>query len=165
MYLLILANICLLHTNNKFTSHYVSINSPVCTRRNSGWRNLHPTMYLLILSKASIALQISLFTSHYVSINSISRCCKFSLSSNLHPTMYLLILRWKLFLMKMQKYLHPTMYLLILVIIPSSVNIIKFTSHYVSINSHGLINPSQAYQHLHPTMYLLIQSSRHNLHY
>ena len=96
------------------------------------------------------------FTSHYVSINSEYGIPLQQQRRNLHPTMYLLILRWKLFLMKMQKYLHPTMYLLILVIIPSSVNIIKFTSHYVSINSQSYIINRTIRINLHPTMYLLI---------
>ena len=58
------------------------------------------------------------------------------LCSHLHPTMYLLILSDVDFYDSNGAYLHPTMYLLI----PSSVLLmysltVKFTSHYVSINS------------------------------
>ena len=77
----------------RFTSHYVSINSNPITELNIYVYNLHPTMYLLILMlhmKHSVILQ------------------------NLHPTMYLLILIAAIILLMALLHLHPTMYLLIL---------------------------------------------------
>ncbi len=98
---------------------------------------------------------------------------------NLHPTMYLLIRgRMKHLILEIIN-LHPTMYLLILILEIGVLQVvIKFTSHYVSINSaaysllplKGLwftshyvsINSTDeargrhASDNLHPTMYLLI---------
>ena len=78
-----------------FTSHYVSINSHICTFLYMPHKNLHPTMYLLIPFTRFSELKSVLylhptmyllirnvcnnkaytvqFTSHYVSINSIFR--------------------------------------------------------------------------------------------
>ena len=53
----------------------------------------------------------------------------------LHPTMYLLILPVTSCVFSSFLHLHPTMYLLILEV-PLNLDIrLKFTSHYVSINS------------------------------
>ena len=54
----------------------------------------------------------------------------------LHPTMYLLIHSYQGVVITNTIYLHPTMYLLILYsTAPVAVMSIRFTSHYVSINS------------------------------
>ena len=122
---------------DRFTSHYVSINS--CKNQNIYKRlpYLHPTMYLLILVATSILHSINVFTSHYVSINSNSSvvCC--AIFPHLHPTMYLLILKGVSCSPLSYLYLHPTMYLLILGYPENSAGVILFTSHYVSINSRN----------------------------
>ena len=75
----------------------------------------------------------------------------------LHPTMYLLILKGVSCSPLSYLYLHPTMYLLIRSTLRSDKKpIIKFTSHYVSINSIEQTKIISNCCHLHPTMYLLI---------
>ena len=93
MYLLIQTSFEISRMPDKFTSHYVSINSTTTTNTTTN---------------------TDIFTSHYVSINSIFTHVQRHFDNNLHPTMYLLIqlcpsVSW-IFLC----HLHPTMYLLIL---------------------------------------------------
>ena len=98
----------------RFTSHYVSINSNPITALNIQVYNLHPTMYLLIRQIQSRLMLFSLY---------------------LHPTMYLLILFLFTIHCYIQLHLHPTMYLLILTLQRQGIQVSVFTSHYVSINS------------------------------
>ena len=79
----------------------------------------------------------SKFTSHYVSINSRMMKLMDNGVSNLHPTMYLLIHMIPVVLVVVLLYLHPTMYLLIPSPLQSCDIVLKFTSHYVSINSRN----------------------------
>ena len=115
MYLLIPVRTCNADDRKNFTSHYVSINSPILIPRwglillftshyvsINSWKTssrllhpvtLHPTMYLLIpVSSQVTSSTITYFTSHYVSINSfITNRRSLWFSRSLHPTMYLLI--------------------------------------------------------------------------
>ena len=103
----------------RFTSHYVSINSSD--------------------TEPSNAFQL-IFTSHYVSINSIQQPQSVGqLLQDLHPTMYLLILFLFTIHCYIQLHLHPTMYLLILTLQRQGIQVSVFTSHYVSINSVYLL--------------------------
>ena len=103
----------------RFTSHYVSINSSD--------------------TEPSNAFQL-IFTSHYVSINSIQQPQSVGqLLQDLHPTMYLLILFLFTIHCYIQLHLHPTMYLLILTLQRQGIQVSVFTSHYVSINSVCLL--------------------------
>ena len=131
-----------IHTSS-FTSHYVSINSPLWLPKQYYHHSLHPTMYLLIrfLSLRSVE-PVSCFTSHYVSINSkkSKRCLNRQQSFTSH---YVSI-----------NSLNKK---------PKGCYLYVFTSHYVSINSS--LNPRLFdYMHpLHPTMYLLILNAPNKL--
>ena len=92
MYLLILTSALSIIFLNKFTSHYVSINS---------------------MSNLGSLQLIDRFTSHYVSINSIKDMNENLGTKNLHPTMYLLIRALGILAVPVLLHLHPTMYLLI----------------------------------------------------
>ena len=60
----------------------------------------------------------------------------------LHPTMYLLIHPGPHLWYQYLHHLHPTMYLLILSNLQiGGRNLLTFTSHYVSINSHSFYTP------------------------
>ena len=142
-----------------FTSHYVSINSPL-GKDGIGIEWLFTSHYVSINSNISPSHQkySSVFTSHYVSINSLMLALGIYHKNNLHPTMYLLIHKHRILLLLFLLNLHPTMYLLIL-----NLNIIRpdrniiFTSHYVSINSWVFKVLYHKIKNLHPTMYLLIR--------
>ena len=98
----------------RFTSHYVSINSG--NRLKYCRKVLEFTShYVSINSFYSItsAELSSTFTSHYVSINSWLRESQSHYHLYLHPTMYLLIRHEKTPGRLSLSYLHPTMYLLI----------------------------------------------------
>ena len=77
----------------KFTSHYVSINSKAGTEKETSTTKF-TSHYVSINSVAfnPSGVLISAFTSHYVSINSYHRSQQIVTLQYLHPTMYLLIL-------------------------------------------------------------------------
>ena len=122
----------------EFTSHYVSINSfySITSAELSSTFTSHYVSINSSDTEPSNAFQL-IFTSHYVSINSIQQPQSVGqLLQDLHPTMYLLILFLFTIHCYIQLHLHPTMYLLI---------------QKPHLKYQGcLIN-------LHPTMYLLIQ--------
>ena len=79
---------------------------------------------------------------------------------DLHPTMYLLIRTCNNADIAFLFNLHPTMYLLIPTKTKLIFTAIRFTSHYVSINSRPSYCLKVQRQYLHPTMYLLIHERR-----
>ena len=127
--------------SSTFTSHYVSINS-IPTLPVINMSDTFTSHYVSINSsdtEPSNAFQL-IFTSHYVSINSIQQPQSVGqLLQDLHPTMYLLILFLFTIHCYIQLHLHPTMYLLILTLQRQGIQVSVFTSHYVSINSVCLL--------------------------
>ena len=92
MYLLIQTSFEISRMPDKFTSHYVSINSTTTTNTTTN-TDIFTSHYVSINSIMSVRiLDFSLsFTSHYVSINSDTATARHSSFRHLHPTMYLLI--------------------------------------------------------------------------
>ena len=125
----------------EFTSHYVSINSfySITSAELSSTFTSHYVSINSSDTEPSNAFQL-IFTSHYVSINSIQQPQSVGqLLQDLHPTMYLLILFLFTIHCYIQLHLHPTMYLLILTLQRQGIQVYVFTSHYVSINSVCLL--------------------------
>ena len=124
----------------EFTSHYVSINSfySITSAELSSTFTSHYVSINSSDTEPSNAFQL-IFTSHYVSINSIQQPQSVGqLLQDLHPTMYLLIQKPHLKYQGCLINLHPTMYLLI--------------PYQTTTSDEQLAN-------LHPTMYLLIHKS------
>ena len=143
---------------DKFTSHYVSINSKAGTEKETSTTKF-TSHYVSINSVAfnPSGVLISAFTSHYVSINSYHHSEQYITLLYLHPTMYLLILSSDFILCSLSSFTSHYV----------SINSPKrrfitascptFTSHYVSINSSDTTSGQlHTHTHLHPTMYLLI---------